>query len=349
MSTDLKELLDQFLNRWTVSNVQKMKLDQYVGVKDKDTFCQWIETRTRLLGSIKGMTSIKFGIYKRKNPSKKPKKFFNDSEYSWSSNHGTNRKAAFKKIHNEILEVIRFSERGEFDKIDEIDLLSLFKWKVAFLYSNERLIPIYKHDVLIRIAQHFGLAATKKTPISQIQNLMISNKPAKLDVYEFMRKLYDQFGQKNSKKSAYSGNFRKAKRIKRKATASRNTKPQVRTVTRSYVAVQRHNKLQEALRKLLIAEHGKDSVVVEENYVDLKLVKPNHIVFYEVKSCAFASDCVKEALGQILQYSLNDTDVRPKKHVIVGQYPATEEDEKYIKYVQKNLRVNFGYMNVDLD
>lgn len=348
MTTDLKELLDQFLNRWTIADVHKMKLDQYVGVKNKDTFCQWVETKTRPLGSIKGMTSIKFGIYKRRDSSKRPKKFINDSEYSWSSNHGNNRKTVFKKIHRDILKVIQFSEKGEFDKIDQIDLLDLYKWKIAFLYSNERLIPIYKHDVLIRIAQHFGLSANKNTPISQIQKLMILNKPARFSVYEFMRQLYDQFGHK-SKESAYSNRKIGSRRIKRVASKNRNTKTQIRTVTRSYVAVQRHNKLQEALRELLIAEHGKDSVLLEENYVDLKLIKPNHIIFYEVKSCAYASDCVKEALGQILQYSLNDTDVRPKKHVIVGQYPATKEDEKYIKYVKKNLKVNFEYMNVDLD
>ncbi|MBK8396303.1 MAG: hypothetical protein IPL26_13850 [Leptospiraceae bacterium] len=42
-----------------------MQLQDYVGLKNKDAFCQWVETKTRLLGSIKGLTSIKFGIYER--------------------------------------------------------------------------------------------------------------------------------------------------------------------------------------------------------------------------------------------------------------------------------------------
>jgi vacuolar-type H+-ATPase subunit C/Vma6 len=71
---ELKELLDEFLNRWTIENVQNLTLPEYVGLGNKDTFCQWVETKTRMLGSIKGMTSIKFGIYQRKDLTKKPKK-----------------------------------------------------------------------------------------------------------------------------------------------------------------------------------------------------------------------------------------------------------------------------------
>ena len=69
MTTDeLKELLDEFLNRWQIEDVESMTLQKYVSVGDKDTFCQWVETKTRMLRSIKGMTSIKFGIYERKDP-----------------------------------------------------------------------------------------------------------------------------------------------------------------------------------------------------------------------------------------------------------------------------------------
>lgn len=50
---ELKELLDNFLDRWTIENVQNLTLQEYVGLGNKDTFCQWVETKTRMLGSIK--------------------------------------------------------------------------------------------------------------------------------------------------------------------------------------------------------------------------------------------------------------------------------------------------------
>ena len=100
-----KDILYDFLFRWTVDEVKQMTLDKYVSVGDKDTFCQWLETRTRILGSIKGIKSSKFGIYKRRDKSKKPKLLRNDNDYSWQKFYSDNdHNEAFKKIRNEICE-----------------------------------------------------------------------------------------------------------------------------------------------------------------------------------------------------------------------------------------------------
>ncbi len=345
---ELKELLDEFLNRWTIDNVKRMTLQEYVGLRNKDTFCQWVETKTKMLGSIKGLTSIKFGIYERNDPAKKPKNYRNDEKYSWLRDYGDNRKEAFENVKRDIIKIIHLAELGKFEQIDNIILPDLFKWKVAFLYSNERLIPIYKHDVLIRIAEHFGLSTTRNTTISEIQNVMMLNKPAHLNVYEFMRQLYNQFGETKDKKEII-GKRGGGQRITRKSATVRNTDTQVRTVTRSYFAEQRHNKIQEALKNILVKKYGKGNVVLEENFVDIKLIQPDYISFYEVKSSPYASECIKEALGQVLLYSLNDTDKRPKKHFVVGQYPATDNDKKYIDFLKKNLKVEFQYISVDLE
>ena len=335
---ELKELLDEFLNRWTFDNVQNLTLQEYVGLGNKDTFCQWVETRTRMLGSIKGLTSIKFGIYERKDTTKKPKNYKNDKEYSWLQGYGDTRITAFESTKRDIIKIIELSEVGRFEQIDKIHLPDLFKWKVAFLYSNERLIPIYKRDVLFKIANHFGLKTDRNTEISEIQNVMMFNKPAYLNVYEFMRQLYDQFGKNENKKEIVGTSIRKGQhRIKRRATNGRNTISQTRTVTRSYVAEQKHNKIQEALEEWLVKQYGKKNVILEENFVDIKLIQPDYISFYEVKSSSYASECIKEALGQILLYSLNDTDSRPKKHIVVGQYPATDNDKKYINFLKRLL------------
>lgn len=347
---ELKELLDEFLDRWTIENVQNLTLQEYVGLGNKDTFCQWVETKTRMLGSIKGMTSIKFGIYERKDPIKRPKNYKNDDQYSWLQGYGDNRKIAFENTKRDIIKIIQLSEVGKFAEINNILLPDLFKWKVAFLYSNERLIPIYKRDVLFRIANHFGLNTDRHTTISEIQDVMMINKPAHLNVYAFMRQLYDQFGDNEDKNDIVGTKTRKSKRrTTRRAANGRNTTPQIRTVTRSYIAEQKHNKIQKALVKLLSDKYGKDKVILEENHVDIKLIQPNYITFYEVKSSSYASECIKEALGQVLLYSLNDTDKRQKKHIVVGQYPTTENDKKYIDFLKQNLKLEFDYLNVEIE
>lgn len=349
---ELKEILNDFLNRWTIETIQDLTLREYVGLGNKDTFCQWVETKTRVLGSIKGQSSIKFGIYERKEPNKKPKTFKNDSQYSWLKSYGNNKEEAFKSIKEEIIKIIDFSEKGNFSEIDKIRLPNLFKWKIAFLYSNERLIPIYKKDILLKIANHFGLKADRKTQISKIQEIMMLNKPLDLDVFSFMQKLFDQFGGKGNNKKEALITIQKTslKRDKRKPTNERNITPQLRTASgTTYITEQKHNKIQQALVKKLSKEYGKENVIIEENYVDVKLVQPDFIHFYEVKSSSYPFDCIREALGQILLYSLKDEDKRPKKHIVVGQYEATEEDKKYIDFLKQNLKLHFDYLNVDIE
>ena len=225
----------------------------------------------------------------------------------------------------------------------------MFKWKVAFLYSNERLIPIYKRDVLFKIADHFGLQTNRKTNISSIQELMIANKPAHLDVYQYMRDLFDKFGREKDKQEISSKTKTRNGKRQRKGTTKRNTQAQARTVTRSYIAEQKHNKIQEKLQQELISKYGNDNVILEENYVDVKVIQPSYLGFYEVKSASYASECVKEALGQVLLYTHNDSDKRPKKIYVVGQYPANEQDNLYIDFIKSQLDLEFDYLNVEIE
>lgn len=348
---ELEELLDDFLSRWQIEDVENMTLQEYVGVENKDTFCQWVETKTRILGSIKGMTSIKFGIYERKDPRKKPTNYVNDNQYSWLRAYGNNRNEAFEKVKKDVVEVIRLSENGQFDKIDDILLPDLFKWKVAFLYSNERLIPIYKRDALFAIAKHYGLKTSSKTKISEIQEVMISNKPSDKNVYAYMFELSNRFinGNKEYLNTRETGNKKRNTKVTRRASKKRNTQAHRRTINRSYIVEQKHNKIQEALEEKLVEEYGKENVLLEENYVDVKLIQPNYIGLYEVKSASYASECVREALGQILFYSYHDQDKRTKKIYVVGQYPANKQDTGYIQYVKDKLKLDFEYLNIEIE
>lgn len=56
---------------------------------------------------------------------------------------------------------------------------------------------------------------------------------------------------------------------------------------------------------------------MEKNFVDIKVSQPDIVYFYEIKSSAYASDCVREALGQILSYTHRDDDKRLKKLIIL--------------------------------
>lgn len=348
MATDeLKELLNNFLNKWNIDKVIEMKLEDYVSIGNKDTFCQWVETKTRILGSIKGLTSIKFGIYERKIQEKRPKNYKSDTKYSWLQKYGDTKEEVFKNIKEEIINIIYFSEKGQFEKIDSIKLPDLFKWKIAFLYSNERLIPIYKKDLLLKIAEYYKLEKEFQTKISKIQEKMISNKPSNKNVYEYMQELCIKFNN-NKKELTITNQSKKEKRTKRVASDKKNLEPQIKTTNySSYFVKRKHNKIQEILKKQLIDKYGKENVKLEENYVDIKLIQPNYLEFYEIKSSSYASDCVREALGQLLFYVCHDTDIREKRIYVVGQYPPNEQEQKYIDYIKNKIKLNFEYLYIE--
>lgn len=344
-STELaREILFDFLDRWTVENITNMSLSQYVSVGDKDTFCQWLETKTKRLGSIKGINSSKFGIYKRSDKTKKIKNLINDNEYSWQRYYSdSNRADAFKNVKKEILQIIEFAQNGQFEKIDSLHLTVFFKWKIAYLYSNERLIPIFKKEVLIKIANHFGLKTNRQTKVSEIQKIMIANKPAHLSIYEYSDQLFEKFGRIELAKTK-----ERKRRTTRKAATGRNTNTQTRSGSTGYIATLKHNLLQEALEAKLIKLHGEKCVYLEENFVDITVKLADKILLYEVKSAAYASDCVREALGQMVAYSHSNQDKRKKTLIVAGQYQPNENETEFINYVKSNLKLDFEYESIDL-
>jgi hypothetical protein len=349
METEEKrELLNKFLERWPEDKVRKMTLSQYTGVGDKDTFTYWVEFEMQELGSMRGMYAIKFGIYKRDpKKEKRPKRFISDKEYTWRHVFGTTKKEAFESVKEEILQIIKYAERGDFTKIDGLHLSDLFKWKVASLYSNERLVPIFKRDVLNKIANALGLKDSQYKEISEIQELIISKRPADQDVYTYMEALYDKYGYAEGDEPKEEEGQEGADR---KPVTYKNTDPQLRTVERTYIAEQNHSKLQNALYKNLVAEHGEGKVFMERNHVDVLVDLADQITFYEVKPYSSVVECIREALGQVLFYVFRNTkeDGRKRKIVVVGQYLPNESEQKFIDYIKVQLEIEFDYENVGI-
>src|SRR5579859_8114274 len=58
----LQQLREDFVRRFPIENVKDMTLDQYA-IGKPDSFCYWLEFKTKELGSIKGGSSAKFGVW----------------------------------------------------------------------------------------------------------------------------------------------------------------------------------------------------------------------------------------------------------------------------------------------
>jgi hypothetical protein len=183
------ELLAQFLAKWPLDRVRPLTLEEYAlgGSRYKETFCHWVETITASLGNISGISgggSFKFGIFLR-NTAKQynSNKYLSDDLYAWERKFGEERISAFNQIKRNVIQVIEYSLNKDFNKIDNIEkLFPLFKWKLAFLYSDYSLVPFYAYQWMVKIARGLGYGHAA-LDVPTLQAFIFSQKPAEIDFF----------------------------------------------------------------------------------------------------------------------------------------------------------------------
>ena len=188
---DRRLLYKQFQGEFPIEYLKKMPLDRYTNLNRSDSFCYWLESETYKLGSIWGGSSYKFGIYKYKNrPNEEDPRIQSDDNYAWYAKYNkATAKEAYHLVRDAVVSIAEYARNGDLESIDKIDTLGdTFKWKIAFLYSNESLIPIYKKDMLNIVSEELGMENPKSESISSIQRFLMQKK-GDTDLYEFYDKL----------------------------------------------------------------------------------------------------------------------------------------------------------------
>lgn len=132
---------------------------------------------------------------------------------------------------------------------------------------------------------------------------------------------------------------------KLKATAHRNSDP-------IDVAL-RHNALQLKLYKLLADEYGKDSVGTElptgnGMRIDVVLKHAKGMWFYEIKTFHSPRACIRDAIGQLLEYSHWPKGISADKLIIVGENALDEEGFQYLATLHRLFSLPFDYLHVQL-
>lgn len=103
---------------------------------------------------------------------------------------GNTAEEAYAKVLGAICNIANYSKNGDYDKIDALNDIVWpgFKWKIAFLYSSEKLLPIYKREMLIPIAKQLGMLNAKKAKTYKLYEYILGKKGNK-DIYEFYDEL----------------------------------------------------------------------------------------------------------------------------------------------------------------
>ena len=191
---NLEELRKDFIKRFSRQNLEKMTVDEYSLNKQdnalsKESFCYWVETKLRGLGSIKGATADKFGTYFGETKS--------DPTYKRRWTGWTNE--SFETIRAALIELYDAGEREDINTIKKSKISPMFKGKILSLYFPHRYLNIFAKEHLYHFLNKLSIPHSANDDPVDLREKLIAYKNAnprysRLSAIEFGHELYAKYG-----------------------------------------------------------------------------------------------------------------------------------------------------------
>ena len=118
--------------------------------------------------------------------------------------------------------------------------------------------------------------------------------------------------------------------------------------TAGYISSRAHNIIQNKLIIELSEKYGAECITKEKDYIDVLVELNDKFILYEVKSSVSADNCIREALGQIMQYghSLQRKTNKSIEYVIVGPSHLNDSNNSFYSYIVNTINVPITYHQV---
>ena len=115
----------------------------------------------------------------------------------------------------------------------------------------------------------------------------------------------------------------------------------------------RHNKIGDALAVYLEAIHGEGSTAKElptgnGTSIDVAVRGGGERVYYEIKTGTSAQACIRDALGQLLEYSCWPGATRADRLVVVGEAACDYKAKVYIDCLREDFSLPIEYRQFDM-
>lgn len=188
-----KKLYESFLIEFPLERLKNLAIEEYTNLNKSDSFCYWVETKLRKLGSIQGSTSYKFGIYEFNKEPREGSGYSHDEKYAWLSKYGSDSKSAYETILSNLVKIAECAQVGDFEAIDSIDMSNMFKWKIAFLYSDYKLLNVFSEDSIRYLSKKFGMMDSEKAKFSQMYKYLLEQKGEEEDIFEYSAKIWNEW------------------------------------------------------------------------------------------------------------------------------------------------------------
>jgi len=123
-------------------------------------------------------------------------------------------------------------------------------------------------------------------------------------------------------------------------------------VRKQWQVILRHNELQKELHRQLVSQFGNADVTAEfsnvgRTSVDVVVRQGNEYWFYEIKTADSARECLREALGQVLEYAFWPPGSRVvSRLIVVGEAAMDEDCEKYLQLLKKRFSLPVEYQRI---
>lgn len=167
------EQYNGFIEKYPVNLLEKLTLEEYTNIKINDNdeyFTHWLERKTENCGKFRTASSYAYGIYKV-NPNniqdENEKKIAEDKYKAFDENNKkskdylSNDKAQeyFKKTVLPIIVALsKYEDIGDNHNLKTVRPLDInYARKIAYMYNVNKLIPIFKKEVLESISEFFDI------------------------------------------------------------------------------------------------------------------------------------------------------------------------------------------------
>lgn len=115
----------------------------------------------------------------------------------------------------------------------------------------------------------------------------------------------------------------------------------------------RHNEIQLALYKALCVQFGETNVGTENDTgrgsrIDLVVRDGTRHLYYEIKPYPCLRTCIREAVGQLLEYSYWPGGNVADRMIIVSENPLTPDAARYLKTLQTKFSLPVYYQYLDM-
>jgi hypothetical protein len=116
----------------------------------------------------------------------------------------------------------------------------------------------------------------------------------------------------------------------------------------------RHNLLQEALYRRLASNYGEGNVRAEQpsgagTMIDIVVKLKNDYWFYEIKTSLIPRACLREAIGQLLEYGFWPGAQEPTRFIVVGETLIDKEGQEYLLRLRKRFSLPIDYETIAFD